>query len=127
MKEVERLKQRERRFRGREILEGIGLRSEREVEKVLQDLKNKKKIRDFSPSSNFDDRKGKDFFVVHCGKKEYYVIPIQVKSSKAGQRIHMEKHPEVPSIRVERKHLAILEYEIMRIITNFEKGIVIHI
>jgi hypothetical protein len=123
----ERLKQRERRFRGREILEGIGLRSEKEIEKVLKDLKNKKKIRDFAQSSNRDDKKGKDFLIIHCGKREYYVIPIQVKSSRRGQEIHKVKHPEIPSIRVEHKHLAMLEYEIMRIITNFEKGRIIHI
>ncbi len=127
MKKAERLKQRGREFKGREILEGIGLRSEKEIEKVLQDLKSKKKIRDFVPSNNHNDKKGKDFFVVHCGKKKYYVVPIQVKTSKTGQRIHMEEYPEIPSIRVGHKHFAILEYEIMKIITNFEKGRIIHI
>jgi len=118
---------RQRELRLRRKLSGRGLRSENIIQKTLEILEAENKIRGFVKSDFLDDIRDKDFFVVFCGKSKYHIVPLQVKTSITGQTEHQKIHPEIPSIKVRFRSLAVLKKKIMEVAGSFERGEVIHV
>lgn len=102
-----------------------GFRNEKKVEEVLEVLKKNEVIEDYYSRSQ-DDINGADFNVVVLN--EYYervVIPLQVKSSPAGQENHKKHYPQIPSLVVSFKRAT--ERKIKNIIEKFLAEEVIHV
>ncbi len=81
-----------------------GSRNESVVIDALKGLKRSGEIHGFSKAQERDDIRGSDVLVYFFGgdsQNEYLEMPLQVKSSVAGQEKHIERHSDIPSVVVE--------------------------
>lgn len=82
----------------------VGFSSEKLIQKIFKEMEEEKIILSFRKSFSGDDINGIDFFfsMKDWGKKEIE-IPLQVKTSIGGQKLHQKKYPKIPSLYISEK------------------------
>jgi len=98
------------------ISKELGYENECRVRNILRKLKREGKIVKFYSTNRRDDKfKGIDFFIIGIeGNK----IPLQVKSSFTGAKMHRKKFPDIPVVVVNAENLKEVEKEIKSLVCS---------
>jgi hypothetical protein len=75
-----------------------------------------------------EDKAGVDGYLVYTNHEDKYIttVPLQIKSSKKYQKIHMKLHPRIPSICLVCSN-EVLVKNLFRIVKAYRKNMIIHI
>jgi hypothetical protein len=78
-----------------------GITSEEYVEEALQQLEQAGRIIGYSRSDDSRDWLGIDFTVYFMEEDSVVDMPLQVKSSLVGMRVHYRKHSDIPCVVID--------------------------
>ncbi len=123
----------EKEFLKKLIVQEINIRTsgfmkEERVLKIARELINEGVVKNAYKSTEHQDIGGTDIFFQFYAEDSMITMPLQVKSDFMSQKIHQEKYPDKPSIRVSFKTTdAVIRKKLKMIIENHQKRIILHI
>lgn len=99
----------------------------KKVRKVLLKLKKDGKIEGFQPVTYLNGEV-KDFLVFNQKNPYGNPMPLKIKDSENGQKIHERLYPKVPSLRIGTLGMpAVIEEKLIKVIEGFEKEESLHV
>ncbi len=103
-----------------------GLNNEKRVSDILENLQKSEFIEKFTKADHEDDTKRKRDFMIEY---KSFIVPLQIKSSEAGQRKHIVNEQGVPSIVIHNQDTQdSIKERIMKILEAYiTKGEILHL